>query len=190
MGQFSWMYADTDNKINLLEGESAWLLQPNGKHIYESEYDGYGNFGGYDAYDLVLEWNREFLNVSMLPKPDRTSWSNDMEGTLWYQKAMNAYEKTVSVLEKYMSGASDIEMQDFSKQVGYGFTNGEDWKRNLGISIACSDEQNAALPFPIKICKEPCDYDSVCESKNDPNQGWYRDNEVEDELDYYDDYER
>ena len=189
MGQFSWMFADTDNKVNLLEGESAWLLQPNGKHIFESDYNGYGDFGGYDVYDLVVEWNRESLNVNMLSKPDRKAWSNDTEGALWYQKAVNVYNTTVSVLEKYMSGATDAEMLQFCKQVGYGYTDGKDWKRNLGISIAGSDARNAALPFPIKICREPCDYDSVNASLDDPNQGWYRDDEMEDELEF-DDYGR
>lgn len=28
-----------------------------GGHIHESFYDGYGNFGGFDIYDLLVDWN-------------------------------------------------------------------------------------------------------------------------------------
>lgn len=45
--------------------------------------------------------------------------------------------------------------------------------RQYGIDIACYDEQNFALKYPIKItsCRMP--YEKVEASLGDPNQGWH-----------------
>ena len=49
---------------------------------------------------------------------------------------------------------------------------GTDWKRNIGIDIACENEANAAVKFPIKISKEkPESYEQYKASKTDPFQG-------------------
>lgn len=51
---------------------------------------------------------------------------------------------------------------------------GSDWKRILGIAVACYDEQNAALKYPIKIAStNQCKYEDLPASKSDPNQGWW-----------------
>lgn len=52
MGQFSWIYSDTNKQV--VDGKRAdtYLLVPEPfqekyeKYIYEDCYDGYGNFGG------------------------------------------------------------------------------------------------------------------------------------------------
>ena len=77
MGCFSWVFCDkgpvrkkndTDvyarptKEQRLMIGEEAYVLIPKefgGGHIYESRYDGYGNFGGKDIFELVADWNRE-----------------------------------------------------------------------------------------------------------------------------------
>ena len=44
--------------------------------------------------------------------------------------------------------------------------------RYIGIILACEDEDNAALPFPIKVCREDCIYEEVpTASIGDPLQG-------------------
>lgn len=54
-------------------------------------------------------------------------------------------------------------------------------KRDIGISIACYDEDNARLKFPIKITHDPdAVYEECGPSLSDPNQGWLI-NEDEDE---------
>jgi len=45
--------------------------------------------------------------------------------------------------------------------------------RYVGIDIACYDEQNARLRYPIKITHDPdAVYENCNPSKSDPNQGW------------------
>lgn len=60
---------------------------------------------------------------------------------------------------------------------GYEFNS---LARLVGICLACYDEDNVRLPYPIKITKEPYEYGSVGASEADPNQGWvYEDEEDE-----------
>ena len=44
--------------------------------------------------------------------------------------------------------------------------------RFLGITLACYDEDNEKLKYPIKITSVEMDYEAAEISKNDPNQGW------------------
>ena len=44
--------------------------------------------------------------------------------------------------------------------------------RLLGIVIACYDEDNFVLQYPIKITSKEMDYECVKPSKGDPCQGW------------------
>ena len=57
-----------------------------------------------------------------------------------------------------------------------------DW-RWIGIELACYDEDNAALPYPIKITYDVnAVYEYCAPSLSDPNQGWeYEENEDEDD---------
>jgi len=58
-GQFSWMTQDTDNQIGS-EPENTitvYMHDDKGKTWKEENYEGYGEFGGKDYYDLVAEMN-------------------------------------------------------------------------------------------------------------------------------------
>lgn len=61
MGFFSWITGDTKKSIrNRYSEEGAlpvYLYCPDGTKIYEPDYDGYGEFGGHDAYALLAKWN-------------------------------------------------------------------------------------------------------------------------------------
>ena len=57
MGQFSWLTIDTEEQVfNDYDKEVYYLLAP-GKKWEEPDYEGYGVFGGKDAYQLVAELN-------------------------------------------------------------------------------------------------------------------------------------
>lgn len=58
-GQFSWMTQDTDQQIgseraNMID---VWMYDNKGNSWYEKRYEGYGEFGGMDYYELLARMN-------------------------------------------------------------------------------------------------------------------------------------
>jgi len=159
MGQFSWIYSDTNKQVIDNKRADTYLLVPKpfqkkyGKAIYESCYDGYGRFGryDYDIYDLIPEWNKE-----MIPEIIRRIKDGNWK--------CSTSENDVTNLQAYYDGKEiDCELR---------------W---LGIVMACYDEDNAALEYPIKITTREMEYEDVEPSLSDPNQGWESDDDEEDE---------
>ena len=148
MGQFSWIYSDTNKQVVDDKVADTYLLVPKafqhkyGKAIYESCYDGYGNFGGYDVYDLIPEWNKDCI-PEILRRNKNGNWR------------CNIKESDIHNFEAYYNGEEiDCELR---------------W---LGIMMACYDDDNFALEYPIKITSRPMEYEEADVSRSDPNQGW------------------
>lgn len=61
MGYFSWLTSDTEESImnnRTNKCRTVYMLQPDGKPpIVETDYEGYGDFGGVDAYIWVGQHN-------------------------------------------------------------------------------------------------------------------------------------
>lgn len=157
MGQFSWIYSDTNKQLINNKQANTYLLVPEpfqnkyGKAIYESCYDGYGRFGRYDVYDLIPEWNKE-----MIPEIIRRIKNDNWE--------CRTSKCDIDNLQNYYEGKPIIcELR---------------W---LGIVMACYDEDNFALEYPIKITTREMDYKDARASEGDPNQDWeeYDDDEEE-----------
>ena len=148
MGQFSWVYSDTNKQLVDNKRADSYLLVPKpfqgkyGKAIYEPCYDGYGHFGKFDVYDLIPEWNKE-----MIPEIIRR-----IKNGSWYCPTSEA--DIADLLNYYKSKQITCELR---------------W---LGIIMACYDEDNSALVYPIKITTREVEYEEVNASKSDPNQGW------------------
>lgn len=68
MGQFSWKTGDTEESIYSSEGhqQRVFMLKPDGSHLVEDTYEGYGVFGGVDAYDLLWDMNKDHLPGNLL----------------------------------------------------------------------------------------------------------------------------
>ena len=58
-GQFSWMTQDTGQQIGSEEENTipVYMFDDKGKFYYEPNYDGYGEFGGMDYYELLDKMN-------------------------------------------------------------------------------------------------------------------------------------
>lgn len=148
MGQFSWIYSDTNKQLIDNRKADTFLLVPKpfqekyGKAIYESCYDGYGRFGRCDVYDLIPEWNKE-----MIPEIIRRIKDGDWK--------CSTSENDITNLQNYYEGKPiTCELR---------------W---LGIVMACYDEDNFSLEYPIKITTKEMEYENVKPSESDPNQGW------------------
>ena len=163
MGQFSWKYADTKNRIALKILGSAYVPCPDGSVIYENCYQGYGTFGGYDIYELAADWNRSSLSADMLRKPEREDYPPSADGEKYYAGNLKRYEEKVRRLQAFINGESNTYMT-----AAYG----DDWKRQIGIDIVHENKSKDPLKFPIKICRNrPASYDKIRPSTVDPKQG-------------------
>lgn len=167
MGQFSWITCDTKEQVVNNEIKDVYVLVPKefgGENILEQCYDGYGIFGRYDIYDLVADWNKNYITIENLIKPDRKRYGNRPEDEELFKTALEEYEKNCKKLEDFKV-LSDKEMKE---------KYGEEFKREIGISIACYDEQNAMLKYPIKIARLKNSVYEECfsPSDSDPKQGW------------------
>ena len=149
MGQFSWIYSDTNKQLVDDKEADTYLLVPKafqhkyGKAIYESCYDGYGNFGGDDVYDLVAEWNKDCI-PEIIRRVENGNWHCTVS------------KEDISNLARYYNGEELIRCD----------------LRWLGIIMACYDEDNFALEYPIKITSTEMEYEQADASRSDPDQGW------------------
>ena len=172
MGQFSWL--DCKDGRQVLDNKQAdvYLLIPKqfgGGHIHETCYDGYGYFGPCDVYEEVALWNRKFLTVDMIEKPERDQYSDGEDGQRWYEAAVKRYKVRCRCFEDFVSGLSKPEMRQ---------KYGDDYLREIGIEIACDDKDNAALRYPIKITHDASAvYEDCGPSPSDPDQGWPADDD-------------
>ena len=61
MGFFSWKTSDTNrsiaNKYSEMTTFEVHMITPDGRTFTEADYEGYGEFGGKDFYELLAELN-------------------------------------------------------------------------------------------------------------------------------------
>ena len=161
MGQFSWIYSDTNKQVVDCKDADTYLLVPEpfqdkyGKTIYEDCYDGYGHFGKYDIFDLVAEWNKDMI-PEIIRRIDNGTWHS---GTVICSKD--------NLLNYYNNKPYDCNLRD------------------IGILISAYDEDNFALEYPIKITTTEMDYKKAAASLSDPNQGWEQYESWDDEDECY-----
>ena len=189
MGQFSWLDCITGEQIVDNKVRDVYVLIPKefgGGHIKETCYDGYGNFGGHDVYELVATWNRKplsdkpnYIFPHAVERAQRIlqhyKWDSD------YSERIDLQLRDKTWYEFYSNlSFSEDKVVEYMKEVG-GMIFPE-W-RCIGIDLACYDEDNEVLPYPIKITHNPnAIYEDCMPSKSDPNQGWeYEDEDDEDD---------
>lgn len=157
MGFFTWTLANRTPKMLKCGTDYAAqcklryygygaVVCPDNTIIQEPCYEGYGVFDGKDVYDLVVDWNKNYLTD--IPKlPGFKPWG-DTEAMFAVLKAIQ--EDDQDALEKTIDAVA----------VHDPFMRAE-WKRIVGIYIAC--ENNVLIPYPIKIvdCVRPKPYNQL-----------------------------
>ncbi len=190
MGCYSWMdCCDSKNNIKSTN-KTCYVLVPEeftnvlGERIKENFYDCYGHFGGYDIFELIAEWNKEYLSEDLLeeaPKLEdfgglyefekedlRKEGKSEAEIEAlelaqkqeYFDRALARRERLINSMRDYKAGmyADDLELK-----------YGDDWKRTIGIYI----EESEKLPYPIKITyNEDAIYEDCARSERDPDQGY------------------
>lgn len=184
MGSFSWCYCDTGairidrdgcpvpkRSQRLLYRQPAYVLIPKefgGGHIFEASYPDYGRFGGIDIYDLVADWNRAWI-------ASHPEWKRPYD-VLYESRYPEDPAKPISAMSWYpffsdlsLSRKEVVERWRDSRPLDSNY-----WLeyREIGIAIACQDEDNEALPFPIKVARfKESVYENYPASYGDPGQG-------------------
>jgi len=194
MGCFSWL--DCKNKNQIKIGDKCFLLIPEefsgeyGEKLCTSYYNGYGSFGGHDVYELSAIFNRNHIDESNLygGEPELENFGGlyeyekeDMrkagkteeeinkadlaEKTKWYKAAVNRRKRAVKRLNDFR----EHKLSFAKMKAKYG----EEWLREIGIDIACYDEQQERLFYPIKITHDETLKYEDCKnySLSDENQG-------------------
>lgn len=194
MGNFSWIYSDTNKAMKDNKVADSYLLVPPefqseyGPYIKETCYDGYGHMNGYDVYALVALWNRKYLPMDYETKAHKKPelltyvglWSYEKEKLKQEGYSDEEIKKTDedrrlmnynNALKRYETETE--ELNDFiNSNTKYNPIEDEEYLRKIGINIACYDEDNVKLKNPIKITSKPMSYESVKASLREPNQGW------------------
>lgn len=191
MGSFSWMFADCGNQIALHIGETGYLILPDDTALKaENGYDGGGCFGPgdhIDAYVEVAQWNRKYLSEHPNFVVPQHGYQHAEDGSL-----VERADKVISLFSWWPYYADmSLSKKDIETKMREA-TGDMDWEyRYIGIDLACYDDQNNSLPYPIKIASKPVPYGSIPASMLDPNQGsgGEEDDSYEEEEDDEDDDE-
>lgn len=151
MGYFTWTDAryepvkkartgDYPIKTKIPYGEYAKVICPDDSVIIEKHYDGYGEFDGHDIYDLVVDWNRDYLEeiFDRLAAKEPKHWG-------WYLRNLAV------MYQHHKENSAEFASEILTVANNHGPILITEWKRNIGITISCEYEDNKALPFPIKI---------------------------------------
>lgn len=160
MGQFSWISCDEEERILNGVMRDVYVLIPKefgGGHIKETCYEGYGVFDSKDIYELVAEWNKDYLDIVFR----HPNWHASLD-QFGIREIMEFYMKND---EKSTQSFVDASCEN-------AFVKTE-WKRLIGIAIACYDEDNMRLAYPIKIAHDESSvYEDFLPSMSDPDQGF------------------
>lgn len=159
MGQFSWLDCKTGEQVIDMKPRKSYVLVPQQFGGGHIEETCYEGYGVFGGHD-VYDLVADW-NAAYL-------------------------DEVLENADKWHGGHIEANADNLKR-----LANGEELtceKRWLGIILACYDEDNARLRFPIKITHDPrAVYEWCAPSKADPNQGW-ADYDWDDDWDEEDDW--
>jgi len=147
MGQWSYIYSDTNRAMLDDVYHDSYLLVP---PEFKGKYGDYIHEGCYDGYGHFGRYDVYEL-IAEWNRPFIPKIVNMIKSGEWH----NCNADTDELMDYYYGRPITHEL------------------RILGISIACYDDDNARLKYPIKIVEDSTlKYENVNPTKSDPNQGW------------------
>lgn len=177
MGYFSWLTADSKKSIRVNKKQKVYLLQPNGKPpIEESWYEGYGEFGGVDAYDWLADVN---LPADLLKKAEALEIEKRLLGI--YVCSSDSYIGVASDGKKYCYAFTpNIEklfpdvvfFVNYESKINDSTPNkllasGEWQKMPMGSLVG-------GIKYPLKFSFDKnAKYEELTESADCPSQGYF-----------------
>ena len=132
MGQFSWLAVDTNEQIfnDGTKDQNITMVykdkQGEIKSVQESNYEGYGVFGGLDFYE-VLAWMNNLPIVDTGDKENDTDYNRDLGIDLYFKKGTPCL-----MPQLFENPVRDIQSVDFRNPVeddpnqGWGQSEDED----------------------------------------------------------------
>jgi len=170
MGFFSWKTSDTKETIwnrytNNCRG--VYLLCPDGKHIYEPAYEGYGVFGGVDAHVWLAEHNLDTSGMSEEQK--RNAGINLFCGDYYLEKETGikwVYGSTMIDGSKSFKGNFETVQDEFSMTPNQAISSGLLEKRPIAELFD--------IKYPLKFSfNKKAKYDELPAAEDDDRQGYW-----------------
>jgi hypothetical protein len=188
MGFFSWLTSDTEESIaNVHTGRerTVYLLQPDGQDpICEPAYDGYGEFGGVDAYAWLAEVNAPMAVINGKTDDEIRSLGITMAEGVVYRDVQNG--DLWSVRQEIPQGLG-VPVRNFPHsalavipELGMSANDLEDCGRFKRVRLR--DYLDIKFPLKLSFDKDAV-YETLPAAKNCPHQGYFfSDMDDEDDL--------
>lgn len=201
MGMFSWI--DVDNSQNVTDyDDKVILLIPKDETIRDSfidffgyedneitkqgiegHYSGYGEVSGLDIYEVVA-----FLNICACNDEQfQTVYNRICE-----RKSKDIADEMTKLRQAYKEGFFNSPEDFWTLKEEFSLPDRifDTEFRIYGIDLACYDEDNARLPYPIKLTfDETLTYENTDFSMGDPNQGFNKYKKGEEKQYEYHEYD-
>lgn len=194
MGMFSWIdvdglqnITDEDNVVAMLipeqhkEAVGKIFGVEMGSNGVEGKYNGYGSIITKEGTEVDIYDVTPFLNICC-------TTDRQYEDMLQYKTTegnartrLNNTSKacTDEIRQAYKDGKIETiaDIVNIITNHNVGIFNEF---RSLGINLSCYDNDNARLPYPIKVTTDPSrSYENSNFSMDDPNQGFFKVNTSE-----------
>ena len=192
---FSWVDVDGSQNITVKD-EKVTMLIPNERKeavakIFGTEITGNGIEGKYDGYGSVIDKDGTETDVYDVVTFINLCLTSDEQFTEALSQFSNHFsDSTQDIAKEIRQAYKDGKVE--TKADLYAMVEGTSLSefRTIGIEMACYDNQNARIPYPIKWTVDDRNtYENSEFSMSDPNQGFYKVNVADKHLYEYNEFD-